>query len=1406
MATAGEESNPYDGGLGAGGKFRKRPFRRTTKTTPYDRPPTSIRNPSGTGDRNGWLSRLVDPARRLITSSAHRLFASVFTKRLPPPPPQTPQALESGTNQEPRENQPEATSKVPSVVQGAIIGCENPVNHTEESGVAELEKILKQKTFTRSEIDHLTRLLCSRSADIPGGNEEKRPELISVVSHDKKEEFSKTPVREHVTENHLISTPVVSSTVIDDVVASPAELAKAYMGNKTPKVSASRLGLQNQVPRGDLTCPSNKNFPSMSSTMSLVPRSSGHVGNLGNSFVTPRLRGRSAIYSMARTPYSRSSGTASDAFGGPSSSSQSAWEQKRISGSTQGVLKRRSSVLDNDIGSVGPIRRIRQKSNLLSSRNLSLPTSAGPSARIAGNSSAALDTLAENGDNSSPGTSVTTVPSKSSQTASKILQQLDMLVSPREKSPTKLSPSMLRGQALKSIENVDSSKFLENMQDTDKLSGSCTALPGICESMSGKHDKAKENGSTMMVALPNKAVPAVNGADSNSLMKDNNMPSVKASDSSVIKSIVPQPQQKSRAFQMSAHEDYLDLDDDDYPNGATPAEGRGRLDNCLMESKSAAPEAMIDKASSPEVIPNSSAAFNQKPDLKTSDGPTGVEKNAGITSPVVEVAISSLQSPLFVSSSTPIADRGVVPSQSNAPHMLSIGEKVVEAKQSNGAVTSFGFASTNVGEVSSVTGSSGIKLATSSDQKPENLSSCATTAPGTTNYLSDKTDKESNLNAIFCSTPETAVTSSVSTSISAGSKFKLGASAADVSTFNNGSCASSPFSFSSPVPSLVPSNCQSSSSATATNNDTSAATITSASATANASISFTSSPSVEASIPSFTGAPVFKFSSSGDPSTSVSTLSATSGEATESKTQDTKLGNVGIFPFGSTSAFTGSGSSIFGGTSAASSSAGTTAEVANSGNSSSSGISSTIMNSGSGFFSSTFSPVTSTSNGIFGGSSASTSTGNGIFPFGSTSAFTGSGSSIFGGTSAASSSAGTTAEVANSGNSSSSGISSTITNSGSGFFSSTFSPVTSTSNGIFGGTSASTSTGNGIFGGTSATTSTGTGLFGGTSAATSTGNGIFGGTSATSTGSSFFGGTSFPVSGTGSRIFATKAAVRTTGRNIVGSSAPATSTSTSQSEGLNPFNAVNTQASAAGTGIGTSTQSTPIQFSSSASSSSFGLTGNATFSSGSSIFGSSASVAKPFSSGSSFGISSSSSETKSLSSSSGIAGGAFGSTWQAPKTPTFAVHLLFGSSIGASSSSVFSFTSAAAATPSQPVFGNTSPDLVFGSTPSSNNDQMEDSMVEDTVQASPAVVTFSQQPISPPASGFVFGASNPSAAGSVPFGTRPSMAAPQNPSPFLASGSPEFGGGRSFSLGTNGGDKSARKYVKVRKQRKKKKV
>ncbi|KAJ6892675.1 hypothetical protein NC651_025779 [Populus alba x Populus x berolinensis] len=102
MAAVTRERNerPYEDG-GGYGKFPKRPFRRSTQTTPYDRPATAIRNPSGSG--NGWLSKLVDPAQRLIASGAQRLFASVFRKRLPAPPvvapPSQPPETERGTEE-----------------------------------------------------------------------------------------------------------------------------------------------------------------------------------------------------------------------------------------------------------------------------------------------------------------------------------------------------------------------------------------------------------------------------------------------------------------------------------------------------------------------------------------------------------------------------------------------------------------------------------------------------------------------------------------------------------------------------------------------------------------------------------------------------------------------------------------------------------------------------------------------------------------------------------------------------------------------------------------------------------------------------------------------------------------------------------------------------------------------------------------------------------------------------------------------------------------------------------------------------------------------------------------------------------------------------------------------------------
>lgn len=67
-------SIPYGGG-GVGGKVRK-PTLRKPPPTPYARPEQSQ-------PQRRWLSKLVDPAYRLITGGATRLLPYLFSKSLP---------------------------------------------------------------------------------------------------------------------------------------------------------------------------------------------------------------------------------------------------------------------------------------------------------------------------------------------------------------------------------------------------------------------------------------------------------------------------------------------------------------------------------------------------------------------------------------------------------------------------------------------------------------------------------------------------------------------------------------------------------------------------------------------------------------------------------------------------------------------------------------------------------------------------------------------------------------------------------------------------------------------------------------------------------------------------------------------------------------------------------------------------------------------------------------------------------------------------------------------------------------------------------------------------------------------------------------------------------------------------
>lgn len=149
------------------------------------------------------------------------------------------------------------------------------------------------------------------------------------------------------------------------------------------------------------------------------------------------------------------------------------------------ALKRGRSILDSESGSFGPIRRIRQKSGLISAANARFGSSSSsrgfpllqlekevlkdPSSSQPQYARSGLQ-IDENRDTKIFSSNVPPVPVQSVETSRKIMEQLDKFT-PREKkynmklitrdeSPTKLTTDMLNGQALRSMENVDTSQFV----------------------------------------------------------------------------------------------------------------------------------------------------------------------------------------------------------------------------------------------------------------------------------------------------------------------------------------------------------------------------------------------------------------------------------------------------------------------------------------------------------------------------------------------------------------------------------------------------------------------------------------------------------------------------------------------------------------------------------------------------------------------------------------------------------------------------------------------------------------------------------------------------------------------------------------------------------------------------------
>ncbi|CAN4126362.1 unnamed protein product [Withania somnifera] len=515
-------------------------------------------------------------------------------------------------------------------------GGDNDACNSGVSAFSELEQLLKQKTFTRTEIDRLTDLLHSKAVDLPMGNEEKRAETIqSKHAMDSLSSLLEENRSVKATSDGYVTTPVMNSRILEDDIASPAELAKAYMGSRPSKVSPSMLSTRSLIVKEDTPLLTNVQYVQRSPVPS-VTRTSGFLGVRENGFTTPRSRGRSAIYSMARTPYSRvqqtdvQKATSSEnyLFGG-SSSYKPVSEHDVLFGSKQ-ALKRRSYFLDDDLGSVGPIRRIRQKPNLSS-----FGTS-HPNARVASavNLHPEVPKVVEDvEDTKTTPTRHVGVPPKSSETAAKILEQLEK-ITPKGKSSesklaagkeNKLTPNMLHGRALRSLEDLDSSKLLLSTQDSCKLENWSKLLsPSPSES---KQSEIKQNGHKSFVSestATEKKDTIFSFKDSQPIVETNSLKKSKSA---------AQPPLKKRAFKMSAYEDSFELEADINSNEPSSelADGRGgKLEMSAAEQKLLCAAEPSSKPAALREVKTPSGVLGKNSDMETPDTGAATVKNTTV--------------------------------------------------------------------------------------------------------------------------------------------------------------------------------------------------------------------------------------------------------------------------------------------------------------------------------------------------------------------------------------------------------------------------------------------------------------------------------------------------------------------------------------------------------------------------------------------------------------------------------------------------------------------------------------------------------------------------------------------------------------------------------------------------------
>ncbi|KAK9070832.1 hypothetical protein SSX86_011234 [Deinandra increscens subsp. villosa] len=389
-ANPSSSAPPYPQGAGAGGKFRKPPIARKRPSTPYDRPPPTTANNESHDSQDagaGWLSKLVvNPARRLIVSGATRILPSFFSQSES----SFADEYEDDSSSDHDNEDVEATINAPGDAKHIVelgvsnssrnVGSSNEADKLKGSSehvdvqqhkskkpmndlpVDQIENLLKGKQFSRDESIRLMEILKSRLVDDSNAEgEEKAASVISqgqgkgnVLDH-------AIPSTSNIRRQYDLETPLPrsQSNIQGEVAASPIDLAKAYMGSRAPEVG---FNTYSNVSTAGREQQSNDVFPSKPHFLTPSSKSStcwpGAMVQDQRGYLTPQnQRSRYGLHNFPRTPYSRTKPILNQLQGDgrPSNTPLTTFQQSRRQ------MKTSSDVMDGGYGSVGPIRRVRNK-------------------------------------------------------------------------------------------------------------------------------------------------------------------------------------------------------------------------------------------------------------------------------------------------------------------------------------------------------------------------------------------------------------------------------------------------------------------------------------------------------------------------------------------------------------------------------------------------------------------------------------------------------------------------------------------------------------------------------------------------------------------------------------------------------------------------------------------------------------------------------------------------------------------------------------------------------------------------------------------------------------------------------------------------------------------------------------